>query len=157
MDTMPQIRPMPRAHSRTADHVHAEWLAIGRALFGGFFLFNGIHHFMDVHTMSQFAASKGVPSPELAIMGTGALLILGGLSLVLGLWPRLGALMIVVFLLGVTPVMHNFWADTDPQMRMNDMGNFLKNVALLGGACIAAALPTPWPASVDAHRHAQAA
>src|ERR1051325_1303399 len=145
VDTMSHIGGMRRAHDRTPDHVHAEWLAVGRALFGGFFLFNGIHHFMDVQMLSSFAASKGVPAPEMAIMGTGALLVLGGLSMLLGLWPRLGALMIAVFLIGVTPVMHNFWADPDAQMRMNDMANFLKNAALLGAVCIVAALPTPWP------------
>jgi uncharacterized membrane protein YphA (DoxX/SURF4 family) len=151
--TMPHGGTFPAAHVRAAGQVHSEWLAIGRALFGGFFVFNGIHHFTDVGMMAAYAGAKGTPSPELAVLASGALIVLGGLSLLLGLWTRLGALMISVFLIIVTPVMHNFWAQADPQMRLNDMGHFMKNVALLGGACMAAAIPTPWPGSVDAHRH----
>jgi uncharacterized membrane protein YphA (DoxX/SURF4 family) len=52
----------------------------------------------------------------------------------------------------ITPVMHNFWAITDSAQRMADMINFTKNLALLGGALMMVAIPTPWPYSVDARR-----
>jgi putative oxidoreductase len=56
--------------------------------------------------------------------------------------------MIGAFLLGVTPTMHDFWRQADPQAKMNDHINFMKNLGLLGGAALAAAVPEPWPASV---------
>jgi len=121
-------------------------LIAGRLLFGGFFLYSGIHHFLDASSMVSFAAAKGVPFPEAAILLTGVMLVIGSLSVLLGYRPHIGAGLIALFLIGVTPVMHNFWTEQGPA-RMSDMMNFTKNVALLGGACFVAAVPEPWPAS----------
>jgi putative oxidoreductase len=127
-------------------------LLIGRILFGGYFLYSGINHFMNLSTMSQYTAMKGVPAPMLAVAGTGLLLVLGGLSILIGAWPRWGALLIAIFLLGVSPMMHNFWAATDPQARMADMGNFMKNMALLGAALMMMWMPQRWPYSAGGER-----
>jgi putative oxidoreductase len=107
---------------------------------------------MKFPMMAGFAAGKGVPYPEAAIAGTGALLVVGGISVILGAWPRIGAALIMLFLVGVTPVMHDFWNAADMASRMNDFGHFAKNVALFGGACFVMALPVPWPASLHAGR-----
>lgn len=123
-------------------------LLIGRLLFGGLFLFNGINHFRNRKMMVGYAAFKGVPAPDLAIVGSGAWLLVGGLSIILGAWPQIGALMIVIFLLGVTPVMHNYWAVTDQNQRLNDFINFQKNLALLGAALMLLSIPSPWPYSL---------
>ena len=136
--------PLPRIHE--IGDVQQAVLVVGRLLFGGFFLYSGIHHFMDVSTMTGFAAAKGVPFPEASILLTGAMLAIGGLSLMLGYRPRVGAGLIALFLIAVTPMMHNFWTEQGAQ-RMSDMGNFAKNVALLGGACFVASVPEPWPVS----------
>ncbi|HYT77403.1 MAG TPA: DoxX family protein [Vicinamibacterales bacterium] len=122
-------------------------LLLGRAIFGGFFLYNGIHHFMEREQMSGYAKAKGVPAAGVAIPITGALLVLGGLSLLTGYKPKIGAALIGTFLAGVTPTMHAFWKDQNPQERQGDMINFMKNVALAGGALIAAGRPEPWPVS----------
>jgi uncharacterized membrane protein YphA (DoxX/SURF4 family) len=123
-------------------------LLCGRAIFGGFFLYNGINHFLNREMMTGYSASKGVPYPEAAVTGSGAMLVLGGLSVLMGVRPKLGTSLISAFLLGVTPKMHDFWNVQDPQQRMGEQINFSKNVALLGGALIAAGVPEPWPASV---------
>ena len=123
-------------------------LLFGRAIFGGFFLYNGINHFLNREMMTGYSASKGVPYPEAAVTGSGAMLVLGGLSVLMGVRPKLGTSLISAFLLGVTPKMHDFWNVQDPQQRMGEQINFSKNVALLGGALIAAGVPEPWPASV---------
>jgi uncharacterized membrane protein YphA (DoxX/SURF4 family) len=117
----------------------------GRLVFGGYFLYNGINHFLMRTMMAGYAASKGVPAPDLAVTATGLLLVLVGSSFLLGVRPHLGALLIVVFLAGVTPVMHNFWAVADPGQRMGELINFTKNLALLGGALMSVAVPWPWP------------
>jgi hypothetical protein len=44
--------------------------------------------------------------------------------------------------------MHDFWKAEDPAQRMNDMINFSKNLALLGGALALMGVEEPWPASV---------
>jgi len=121
---------------------------IGRLVFGGFFLYNGINHFKQRKALAQHAGSKNVPMPEAAVTVSGALLTLGGASILLGVKPKLGAAAIIGFLAGVSPLMHDFWRIEDPNQRMNDMINFSKNVALLGGALALMSVEEPWPASV---------
>ena len=41
---------------------------LGRLIFGGFFLYNGANHFLMNATFVQYAAAKGVPMPEVAVM-----------------------------------------------------------------------------------------
>ena len=129
---------------------------LGRLIFGGFFLYNGINHFREKDALAQYAAAKNIPQPEIAVQASGAALIVGGASILLGIQPKLGAAAIVAFLAGVSPTMHDFWKQEDPQQRQNEMIHFSKNVALLGAALALMAVEEPWPASVagasDTHR-----
>jgi putative oxidoreductase len=124
----------------------------GRLIFGGFFLYNGIHHFQERRKLAQYAAMKNVPKPDLAVQASGAALIAGGASILLGIQPKLGAAAIVAFLAGVSPAMHDFWKHEDPQQRQNEMIHFSKNMALLGAALALMAVEEPWAASVPAPR-----
>jgi uncharacterized membrane protein YphA (DoxX/SURF4 family) len=130
----------------------AELFLLGRLIFGGYFLYNGANHFLSNAALAQYAASKGVPNPEIAVALSGLLLIAGGLSVLLGAWPRLGALCIIVFLAIVTPTMHNFWAVSDPAMRMADMIHFTKDAALLGASLLMLGIERPWPYSLEQRR-----
>ena len=121
---------------------------LGRLIFGGFFLYNGINHLKERKSLAQSAQSKNVPQAETAVVATGVALMAGGTSILLGVKPKLGAAAIAGFLLGVSPVMHDFWSAEDPTQRMHDMINFGKNVALLGGALALMGVEEPWPASV---------
>ncbi len=107
---------------------------LGRFVFGGFFLYNGINHFLERKQMAQYVDSKDVPMPEAAVMASGVALALGGASLVLGVKPKLGAALVAGFLVGVSPIMHDFWRVEDPEKRQSEMINFSKNMALLGGS-----------------------
>jgi putative oxidoreductase len=62
----------------------------GRFIFGGFFIMNGINHLLSSRTMAQYAAAKGVPVPEGAVVLTGLLILFGGISILLGWRPELG-------------------------------------------------------------------
>jgi len=121
---------------------------IGRILLGFYYLFNAFNHFSQLPMMSQYAASKGVPAPKLAVGGSGLLLLLGGLSILSGYQPHIGAILIVLFLVPVALKMHNFWAVNDQQMKMVEMVNFLKNFALAASALMFLAIQTPWPFSL---------
>ncbi|HEV8659787.1 MAG TPA: DoxX family membrane protein [Thermoanaerobaculia bacterium] len=123
-------------------------LLIGRIIVGLYYINSGLHHFRALNTMAGYAGSKGVPAPKLAIAGSGLLLIIGGLSLGLGYNPIIGIAAVCLFMIGVTPVMHNFWTVTDPQHRMTEMINFTKNLALLGSTLMFLAIPQPWPYSL---------
>jgi putative oxidoreductase len=121
---------------------------IGRIIAGGFFLMNGFNHFAKLGMMSGYAKSKGTPLPGLAVAGTGVLVVLGGASLLLGYHPTVGAILLVIFLLGVSFPIHNFWAVQEPQAKMTEMVNFMKNMALLGFVLMTVAIPRPWPMSL---------
>lgn len=123
---------------------------LGRAIFGGFFVWNGLNHFVEQKQMSQYAAAKGVPAPEIVVPATGALILAGGLSVIGGVKPRQGLAAIVAFLIPVTLQMHRFWEVDDPQQRMAETINFTKNMALVGAALMMTQLREPWAASVDA-------
>ena len=125
---------------------------LGRTIFGGFFVYNGINHLRHTQSMGQYAAMKGVPQPEIAVRATGGMLIAGGLSVAAGLKPRLGLATLLGFLIPTTLQMHRFWEVQDPQQRQIESINFGKNVALIGAALALLELSEPWPDSIDAAR-----
>lgn len=120
---------------------------IGRIIFGSFFVYGGVHHILDKDKLIPYAAAKNVPMPEAAVMGTGVLLLASGISVILGIKPKLGAAGVAMFLAGVSPSMHNFWTLEDPGQKQNDMIHFMKNVALLGAA-LALMGVEDWPAAI---------
>ena len=56
---------------------------IGRIIFGGYWLMASFNHFKNLNYMSEYAKAKGTPSPKLAVAGTGVILLVGGLSMLL--------------------------------------------------------------------------
>ena len=125
---------------------------LGRTIFGGYFLYSGIHHFQRTEMMAQYAGAKGVQRPEEAVRATGAMLVAGGLSVLAGVKPRQGLATLIAFLVPVTLQMHRFWEVQDPQARQSEVINFGKNLALVGAALAMMQIPEPWPASIDALR-----
>ena len=122
---------------------------LGRLLFALIFLMAGPNHFSG-QTIA-YAASQGVPMASIAVPLSGVLSLLGGLSILLGYRVRIGAWLIALFLVGVTPMMHNFWTVTDPMMHQMQMVMFMKNVSMLGGALLISQLGAgPW--SLDNRR-----
>ena len=134
-------RPM-RANRRGLEKAA---LIAGRLIFGGYFLYNGINHFRHRKMLADYARSKGTPFPALAVPVTGLMLIAGGLSVLAGKRPKLGASLLTTFLAGVSPQIHGFWKENDPQQRMNDMVNFMKNMALVGAALMVVGQSDRWP------------
>ena len=121
---------------------------LGRAIFGGFFLYNGINHFVQKQALAQYAASKNLPQPESMVLLSGTAIALGGASIILGFRPKLGTLAVMSFLGTVSPLMHDFWSADDPQQKQNEMIQFSKNIALLGAALALTGIEE-WPASFN--------
>jgi len=107
---------------------------IGRVLFVFLFLGSAVGHFTQTDAMAGYAASRGVPQPKLAVLASGALLGVGGLSVLLGVWADLGSLLLVIVLLPMAFLMHPFWKETDPQAKQGEMAHFNKDLALAGAA-----------------------
>jgi putative oxidoreductase len=121
---------------------------IGRIIVGGYFLMAAFNHFTHTGMMAGYAQSKGTPAPQLAVMGTGVLLLLGGASFLLGYHPTIGTILLVIFLLGVSFRIHNFWTIADPMARMNEQVHFGKNVAMIGFLLMTLMINRPWPMSL---------
>jgi putative oxidoreductase len=109
---------------------------IGRVLFALVFLVAAPGHF-TAGTIDQ-AAGHGVPLATVAVPLSGLMSALGGLGVALGYRARLGAWLIVVFLVPVTFMMHDFWAVTDPAAAQIQRIMFMKNLSMLGGALLIA-------------------
>lgn len=126
------------------------WLApVGRALFASIFVMAAFGHFSQATI--GYAASQGVPLAGVLVPLSGIMALAGGLSVLLGYRARLGAAVLVLFLVPVTVMMHNFWAVHDPMMAQMQQVMFMKNVALIGGAFLLMYFGAG-PLSLDARR-----
>ena len=122
---------------------------LGRLFFVLIFLMSAPNHFS--RQTIAYAASQGVPLASILVPISGVLALLGGLSILLGYRARIGAWLIVLFLLCVTPMMHNFWTVTDPMMRQIQMIMFMKNLSMMGGALLISQFGSG-PLSLDSRR-----
>lgn len=109
-------------------------ILISRILFALMFINSGLAHFKNVEAMTGYANFKKVPAAKFAVLTSGALLVLGGLSIAVGVWIDLGALVIAVMLVVMAVKMHDFWTVTDPQAKQPEMINFWKNISLAAAA-----------------------
>jgi putative oxidoreductase len=109
-------------------------LLLGRVLFGALFLASAIGHLTQTQAMAGYAASRGVPVATAATILTGVQIMVGGLSVILGVWGDLGSLVLVAFLAGTASLMHPFWRETEAMNRQMEMVHFNKDLALAGAA-----------------------
>lgn len=126
---------------------------IGRLIVGGYYLYNGLNHFLKFGNMVQYTKYKEVPLPELAVIVSGLLLLTAGITFILGYFPEIGVLALVVFFIPVTFMMHNFWTAAADQ-KMGEMINFTKNMALMGSALMFLMIKRPWPLSLKRKKEA---
>jgi len=118
----------------------------GRILFSLIFLAGGLGHFSAQSI--GYAASQGVPLASVLVPISGVISMAGALSILLGYKAKLGAWLLVIFLVPVTLMLHKFWTIQDPMMKQMDMVMFMKNLGLLGGALFIAFFGAG-PASID--------
>jgi putative oxidoreductase len=107
-----------------------------RQLFSVIFIIASAGHFTSATIAS--AAAQGVPMAGVLVPVSGVIALAGGLSLLFGYQARVGACLLVLFLVPVTLVMHQFWAVSDPTMVPLQLALFMRNVLMLGGALLVA-------------------
>ena len=138
-------RSLPLANTGS---VSAPVIFLGRLSFVLIFLMAGFTHM--ARQTAAYAASQGVPAASLLVPLSGVIALMGSLSILLGYRARIGAWLIVVFLIDVTPL-HKFWGIADPMMQQIQMAMFMKNIAMLGGALLLTQFGSgPW--SLDHRR-----
>ena len=114
---------------------------VGRILYGGIMVFCGISNYLQLKMVAELAESKGTPVPRLSVIVASTILILGGLSILANYQIKIGVLLIWVFLVPVTLIIHNFWTVEDPMLKANEMAHFIKNLLAMAGALIFLGLP----------------
>ena len=110
-------------------------LLAGRIIFALFFVMAGYRHVVAGAEMTAYARSVGFPLPALAPWPAGLVLAAGGLSVALGVWPDIGALLLIVFLVPAMLWFHPFWKMPEDQQQTQSQ-LFFRNLTLIG-ACIA--------------------
>jgi putative oxidoreductase len=100
---------------------------IARTLLGLIFVMSGITKITGFEGTQQYMASHGIPLTAVALVGAIVVEILGGLSIILGLWARAGAAALFLFLIPATLIFHTDFSQ-QTQMIM-----FLKNLSIMGG------------------------
>jgi uncharacterized membrane protein YphA (DoxX/SURF4 family) len=105
---------------------------VGKILLGGFFVWNGIEHFTNIKNLTGYAKHKKLPMAREMVYLSGVLLLLGGFSIIFTGFVDLGILILIVFMLTTTFMMHRFWELSDPMEKMHDKISFMKNLAITG-------------------------
>ncbi|WP_350355878.1 DoxX family protein [Natronomonas marina] len=122
---------------------------LARVVFGGVLAFMGLNHFQNGDEMAEYAAFKGIPAPTASVLFSGGLLVFGGLSILAGVLPTVGAGALAVFLLVSAVTMHDFW-NAEGEDAQTEMTQFLKNVSLSAGALVFLALAgASWPLAAN--------
>ncbi len=112
----------------------ATW--VGKIGFVAFFLMSGIMHLVNAKAMTAYAQSKRVPMAGAAVIVSG-LMMLAGAAMILFAWHAIwGAALLVAFLVPAALLMHNFWVETDPMMKANQMAHFWKNLTIAAAAVL---------------------
>ena len=105
---------------------------MGRVMFGVYFLISSFGHFKNLKGLTGYASSKKIPMPHIAVLLTGVMLLVGGAGILFNVLVPQSAVLLVVFLVPTSFIMHAFWKDTDPMTKMSNEINFMKNMALVG-------------------------
>jgi putative oxidoreductase len=115
-----------------------DWiLLLGRIVFAQLFIASGVMaHLVQRRSSAEYARALGAPAPDLLVPLSGLWIIAAGVLIILGIWVDLAALALIAFLLPIAYFMHAFWKEDDPNMRIVQMSQFQKNVALSGAALI---------------------
>lgn len=118
---------------------------VARVVFGGVLAYIGIGHLTNADELAPYAESKGIPAAGVLVPFSGGQLVLGGLAVILGVFPTFGAGALLVFLVVSAVTIHDFWAVPDDQ-RGSELTAFQKNAALAGAALAFLALSrVEWP------------
>jgi putative oxidoreductase len=131
------------------NNVTREWgPVIGRFLIAILFLMAGISKIPGWDGTAAYMASKGVPMVGVALAITVAVEILASIMIIVGFKARYAAAAILIWLIPVTFMMHDFWNVADAMQQRMQMIMFNKNVAIMGALLLIMAFG-PGPKSID--------
>jgi uncharacterized membrane protein YphA (DoxX/SURF4 family) len=115
---------------------------VARPLLAGMFIYGGLDAFKNPSGKTP-RAEKVAPAiadvvgidadTEQLVQLNGAVQVAAGITLALGILPRVSALLLAVSLVPTTLAGHRFWEEEDEAARAQQSVQFLKNAAMMGG------------------------
>ena len=110
-------------------------LLVGRVLLGWLFLTSAWGKFMNMGGYVAYLTNLKVPNPGFFSWIGAPVEFLIGITLILGFATRYAALLCLLFLIVATALAHRYWEYPAAQV-MAQYNNFLKNLAIFGGALL---------------------
>lgn len=132
------------------DNAKSFLVLAGRIFLSLIFIMSGFSKIPNWDGTMGYMAAKGMPATAIFLLLAVIFEIGGGLSLLLGFKTRIGASMLIIFLIPVTLIFHNFWTLTGMEQQVQ-MIMFMKNLSIMGGLLIAAG-SGPGQISLDARK-----
>lgn len=105
---------------------------IGRVIYTLIFIIAGIDHLRDFNHTVEMTTKFRAPFPRLSAAVMSVFAVVGGLSVAFGFYAKIGALLLLIFLIPTTFIVHRFWGLSDKQQRAMQRVHFNKNLSLLG-------------------------
>jgi putative oxidoreductase len=125
---------------------------LGRIMLTTIFLMSALgNKIPNFNGVAGIMAAEGVPAPKFMLVGAIVFLITGGLAVLVGYKARLGATLLLVFLVLATYFFHDFWTLSDPKAQQEQMVHFMKNLSIMGALLLVIA-NGPGPFSLDARK-----
>ncbi len=107
-------------------------LLASRFLLAAIFIASGFGKLTHFSGFADSLGAKGLPLPLIWALAGVAVEFLGGLCILVGLWTRAAALLMLLFTATAALISHQFWA-ADAAHYQGQYVNFMKNVAIMGG------------------------
>ena len=107
-------------------------ILVGRILYSLIFILGSLNLF--TRAMIEVVTAQGLPMARLLVPLAGILALWGGMSVALGYKTRVGACLLMLFLVPVTIKMHNFWAVQDPFLIQIQMSMFFNSDVAYAGS-----------------------
>lgn len=124
---------------------------IARIMIALIFLMSAVgNKIPNFSSVAGYMGSEGVPAPQVMLIGAIAFLVLGSVSIMIGFQARIGATLLLIFLVLATYYFHDFWTLEGAEAQQQ-MIQFMKNLSLMGAMLFLIANGAG-PMSLDAKR-----
>lgn len=117
---------------------------VGRLIVGAYFISHGYSHIKHRAGLIGYAQSRGMKTAPTLVLISGIGIMLAGAGLILGILTNIVLVALIVFLVAVSVMVHNFWKDTDPARRSQERQSFEGNIALAGALLIILSSMSGW-------------
>jgi uncharacterized membrane protein YphA (DoxX/SURF4 family) len=96
----------------------------------------GASHAINFNDHALLLKLKGVPASRLTTLLTVAMMLTGGILVLLDWHRQVGAGLLFIIMFLAAFVLHRFWEQTDAYTRLSEFGHMMKDLSLAGAALL---------------------